>query len=154
MFRYLPAAVALLSIPALADDFRAGNLLVTYPYSLETPSSAPTAAGYFSVTNEGQQPDHLDAVLHANGNAQLFHATHFRGQTIWEPIDRVEIAPGETVKFNPKEYQVVFSGLAGITWAAGDSAPAVLVFEKAGKVPVTFQIETLREEDGGGHTAH
>lgn len=152
MSRFLLVAAALLSTPALADDLQAGDLRISYPYSLEAPSSASTAVGYFSVTNEGQKPDRLLAVLHANGNAGLFHSTHFRGQKTWKPIDRVEIAPGETVQFSPKAYSVIFSGLAGRNWAAGDSAPAVLVFETAGKVPVTFQIETLR--DGDDHITH
>ena len=42
---------------ANADDYKAGDLLVSDPWSQELPPNAPTVAAYFVVHNTGETPE-------------------------------------------------------------------------------------------------
>ena len=54
----------------------------------------------------------------------------------------LEIKPGQTVEFKPSSYHLMFVGL-NKQLAKGDQVKATLQFEKAGKVDVTFDVESV-----------
>jgi copper(I)-binding protein len=60
----------------------------------------------------------------------------------------LEIKPGETVEFKPGAFHVMFVGLKK-PLIKGDHVKATLVFEKAGKVEVDFDVLAI-----GGAPAH
>ncbi|MFN5528254.1 copper chaperone PCu(A)C, partial [Bradyrhizobium sp.] len=58
-------ALALLlagSPAAFAADVKAGDLVITQPWSRATPGGAKTGAGYLTIENKGSAPDRLVAV--------------------------------------------------------------------------------------------
>ena len=55
-------AAAAFAATAEAHEFKAGDLTIGHPYAIETPATAKSAAGYFSVTNAGTAPDRLVAI--------------------------------------------------------------------------------------------
>ncbi len=78
-------------------------------------------------------------------------------------IDGVEIAPGESITLQPGQKHVMFMGLNGDPFEAGEEIPATLVFENAGRVEIIFSVETAEElaeslgiaaGHGGGHGDH
>jgi hypothetical protein len=54
----------------------------------------------------------------------------------------VALAPGATVELKPGGYHVMFMQLKA-PLKKGERVPIVLVFEKAGRIPVDMQIEAL-----------
>ena len=64
-------------------------------------------------------------------------------------VGRIEIPAGETVKLKPGGLHVMFMGLED-PLTEGENIPATLVFENAGEVEVTFNVEA-RDGDHSGH---
>lgn len=154
MFRALLAAAFLLSAPAFAHEFKGGDLTIGHPYSFEIPPRAQSAAGYFSVTNNGSVPDRLIAVRSEAADAMIHQSTEENGVAKMSHVEAVDIAPGETVTFGPGGYHIMFMGLEGKPWVAGDKVEAVLVFEKAGEVPVVFNVEPRKAGATDPHASH
>ncbi|OWJ80703.1 copper chaperone PCu(A)C [Haematobacter genomosp. 1] len=158
MFRTLLAATLfatpLLAVPALAHEFKAGELTIGHPYSFEVPSSARAAAGYLSITNTGSAPDRLVGVEAKVGNPMIHLSEEKDGVARMTHVEAVEIAPGQTVTLAPGGYHVMFTGLNGTPWTAGEKIPATLVFEKTGKVPVVFNVEARKDGGADPHAHH
>lgn len=140
-------AAALLTTPALAHEYKLGDLEIVHPYILE--STGKTAAGYFSITNHGSTGDSLVAVKADVPHAAV-HATETDSSGIsrMTPVPALEIPAGATVTLQPGGLHVMFMGLAR-PLADGDRLPATLVFEKAGEVAVDFNVQP-RTPDAGG----
>ena len=56
MRRHLSLAIVLM---LLAPSVRAADLVVELPWARATPGRAPTGAAYFTLVNQGQEPDRL-----------------------------------------------------------------------------------------------
>lgn len=161
IFRSTLAALGLaLPIAAFAHGFTAGALEIGHPYALETAPGVRTAAGYFTVTNTGTDPDRLLAVKADFPKVEVHTTTtDAAGVARMAPVEAVEIPPGATIELAPKGMHVMFMGLAA-PLAAGTEFPAALVFEKAGEIPVVFKVEARKSEaapmgemDHSGHMA-
>jgi copper(I)-binding protein len=61
----------------------------------------------------------------------------------------IEIKAGETLTLKSGSYHIMFMGLAA-NLKAGEAQKATLVFEKAGKIEVDFNVEAM----AGMHHAH
>lgn len=138
----LAAALALaLPLPALSHDYRAGTLSIAHPTTPGAPPTAHTAAGYLSLTNEGDEADFLVAVESHLPSASVHRSEVVDGIATMSPVDRVEIPAGETVTLEPGGLHVMFMGLDAPLAAEGGLS-ATLVFERAGPVEVTFRVES------------
>ncbi len=149
-------AAALFGGAAGAHEFKAGALTIGHPYAIETAATAKSGVGYFSITNAGPEADRLVAIK-ADFPMVEVHSTETdaAGVTKMLPVEALEIPPGETVTLAPRGLHVMFVGLTA-PWKEGDHIPATLVFEKAGAVPVVFNVQTRKagEEDGMGGMDH
>jgi periplasmic copper chaperone A len=143
-------AAAAFAASAEAHEFTAGDLTIGHPYVIETPKTARSAAGYFTVTNAGTAPDRLVAIEADVPKAEVHTTeTDASGVARMIAVEALEIAPGETVTLAPRGLHVMFMGLEA-PWKAGDEIPATLVFETAGEVPVVFNVEEREAGDTGG----
>ncbi|WP_341213974.1 copper chaperone PCu(A)C [uncultured Limimaricola sp.] len=137
----LLAAIGLASA-AQAHDFQTGGLTVLHPFAIETATHATTGAGYLSIRNDGETEDALIAVEAEFPRVTLHTSVEADGMMTMQPLDRLEIAPGETVTLAPGEGgHVMFMGLDA-PFEAGSRFPARLVFERAGEIAVEFVVET------------
>jgi copper(I)-binding protein len=156
MWRLLLAAL-LLATPVAAHEFEAGGLRIGHPYAIETAATAQTGAGYFTVTNTGDASDRLVAV-EAEFPRVMIHTTETDASGVARMIeqDGLEIAPGETLELSPGGTHVMFMGL-GEPFEEGETVPATLVFERAGRVEVEFNVEPrmgAAGADAPGHDHH
>ena len=55
----LAAVVFALATSARAEDVKAGDLVITLPWSRATPGGAKVAGGYLTIENKGAAPDRL-----------------------------------------------------------------------------------------------
>jgi copper(I)-binding protein len=60
----------------------------------------------------------------------------------------IEIKPGQTIRFEPSGYHIMFVGLKQ-PLKEGDHIKATLQFEKAGNTSVDFVIESIGAQSGG-----
>jgi periplasmic copper chaperone A len=135
---------------AQAEDFSVGSLKISAPWVRATPNGATVGGGYMTITNTGTASDRL-----VGGSSDL--AARFEIHTMnmdngvmkMRPVaNGVEIKPGQSVAFSPGGYHVMFVGLKK-SFEQGQHVPALLQFEKAGKVEVQFVVESVGAHSGG-----
>lgn len=142
-------ALMLLATPAMAHDQMAGTLHIIHP-SIPLPAGmAKSAAGYVTISNEGDTPEELVGVRSPFAASTTLHTTIFEDDIAkMRPVIGVPIAPGEVVNLEPGGMHVMFMGLTD-TVAEGDMIPATLIFRHAGEVAVEFMVDPA---DGVDHS--
>ena len=55
----LALALAVSATPALAQEFKAGDIVVEKPWARATPKGAEVGGGYLTIQNNGAAPDRL-----------------------------------------------------------------------------------------------
>src|SRR3974390_2204642 len=148
----LVASLAILAVSnAHARDYKAGAIDIADPWSRATPQGASVAGGYMKITNTGTTPDRL--VSGSSDVAPKFEVHEMKmenGVAKMRPVtDGLEIKPGETVELKPGSFHVMFLGLKK-PLASGDHIKATLVFEKAGKIEVEYDVRAM----GATSTGH
>lgn len=153
-FRALTAlAFVTIATTAPAHEITAPGLEIMHPWIALPPASAPTAAGYFSVTNTGTVPERLLGVESDLANMVMLHESRVdaAGISTMVHLEAVDIAPGETITFAPGGKHVMFMGLKA-PLADSTMEPGALIFEHAGRVPVDFVVTA--ETSGAMHADH
>jgi copper(I)-binding protein len=143
MFRALLVAIALaVPLPAVAQQ--AGDMQISGTWARATPKGAQVGGGYLKITNTGKTPDRLIGGASAVADKFEVHEMSMNGSVMkMRPVTTgLEIKPGETVEFKPGGYHVMFVGLKE-PLAEGKPISATLIFEKAGKVDVTFDVRGI-----------
>jgi periplasmic copper chaperone A len=137
---------AMLSPPiwrAIARDFQAGDLVLQNPWARATPSGAKVGGGYVTIVNKGSSADRLIGGSLDRAGQVEFHETAMQGAVAtMRRLDSVVIPAGSSVAFAPLGKHIMFKDLSrGLT--KGERISGTLVFEKAGTVPVQYQVEAL-----------
>ncbi len=148
----LAVAVATLAAPVrAAAQVEAGSLVVLEPWSRATPGAAKVGAGYLVVENRGTEPDRLlRAEAEISAAAEVHESVTESGVARMRPTGGVAVAPKGRLELKPGGYHLMLTGLKR-PLKEGERFPATLVFEKAGRVPVTF---TVRGMGAGAETHH
>jgi copper(I)-binding protein len=141
---------ALTSI-AFAHDYTVGSIHIEHPWSRATPKGANIAGGYLVIENRGTTPDRLvGGSSEIAGRFQIHEMKMSSGTMTMRPLEGgIEIAPGQSVKFEPGGYHLMFLDLKAPP-VEGKPFKGTLVFEKAGKVDVEFAVEGMGEKKSGG----
>jgi len=136
---------------AIADEIKAGDLVISQAWSRATPSGAKAGAGYLTITNKGSAPDRLiGGSSDVAGKVEIHEMTMSNGVMKMRPLDKgLEIAPGKTVKLAPSGYHVMLMDLKS-QLKRGDKLPITLEFENAGKVTVSFEVEGVGAQGPAG----
>jgi hypothetical protein len=124
-----------------AHELKAGNLVITHPWSRQSPMAANVAAGFFSVTNNGKEDDKLvRATAAITPNVQL-HDMKMEGDVMKmvELPEGIPIPAGATVDLKPGSLHVMFMDLKQRVMT-GEQIKGTLVFEKAGTVEIEFEV--------------
>lgn len=138
--------LALTAPAASAYEYKVGDLTIDHPYSFETAATAMAGAGYVTITNTGTEADRLIAV-EADFPRVMIHTTTMEdGVASMSHVDGVDLPAGETITLAPGGYHVMFMGLDGDPFEEGEAVQATLVFEKAGTLEVSFDVE-VRDAD-------
>lgn len=153
----LTAAIGLLftAPSSRAEDVAAGNIEISSAWVRATPKGAPVGGGYMTITNKGTLPDRLVGGASAASSRFEIHAMSMdNGVMKMRPVSGgVEIKPGQTVKFDPAGYHLMFVGLKE-PFVRGKHVEATLQFEKAGKIAVDFIVEGIGAQTGGSSMSH
>ena len=145
LFFLLPTAV-------LAHEFKAGSLLIDHPKVIETPPGAKVAAGYLTVVNEGEADDRLVAIEStAIARIEMHSSQIVDGIASMKPMENgLALPAGKTVGLGEDGTHAMFMDLTK-QLKEGEKIEAVLVFEKAGRVPVVFNVEKRSAQKNERH---
>ncbi len=149
------AAVALASfaLPAFANEYQAGAIKISRPWTRLPPAAAKVAGGYMTLTNTGTVPDRLiGGTVVTAARFEIHEMSVNDGVMRMRQLDRgLEIKPGETVVLKPGSFHVMF---LDVTTApeAGNKVKGTLVFEKGGTVEVEYKVEAAGATSSGQHS--
>lgn len=130
--------------PAMAEEIKAGDLAIDNPWSRATPAGAKVAAGYMTITNKGSAADRLiGGSTAAAGRVEVHEMAMKNGVMTMRPLTGgLPIEPGKTVTLAPGGYHMMFMDLKA-PLKQGEKVPVTLEFEKAGKVNVTLDVQSV-----------
>ena len=151
-----------MSLSALADDYKAGDLSLSHAWTRATPPKAKAGGGFVEIVNTGSEADRLIA---ASSNVAAKTEIHEMAVTdgvmkMRELEDGIEIPAGETVTLKPGGLHIMFMGLTQ-SFEEGSSVPVVLTFEKAGDVDIELAVGKMgaksmdhshMNHEGGDHS--
>jgi copper(I)-binding protein len=129
---------------ANARDYQVGAIEIHDPWSRATPSTAPTAGGFMTITNNGSTPDRLVAIESPASARAEVHEMKMDGSVMrMREIEGGLVLPaGQTVTLKPGGFHVMFTQLRA-PFVKDKLVPATLVFEKAGRIDVEFAVGSL-----------
>jgi uncharacterized protein YcnI len=136
-----PGVKLVASTGAAPAPIVAGTLSIAAPWLRATPGGAKVAGGYLRITNTGGEPDRLvSAAIPQAGRGEVHATTNVGGVSRMAPVEGgLTIPPGGTVELKPGGQHLMFMDLAS-GLKEGETVRGTLVFEKAGRVEVTFPV--------------
>lgn len=151
-------AAALLSTSAFAHQFSQGDIKIGHPWSRVSPSTAPVAGAYLTVTNSGTEPDRLTGgSTPIADRIEVHQMTMDDGIARMRPLpDGIEVAPGASVELAPGGIHLMLIK-PNQQLIEGSSFKATLEFARAGTVEIEFvvqrnpAVETGSGNEHGGH---
>jgi copper(I)-binding protein len=140
----LALAVLGAAVTASAEEFRVGDLLIAHPAVRATPGGAKVGAGYFAVRNTGPTPDRLAAIESPAASRVEIHASSTEDgiASMHALTNGLPVPAGGEATLSPGGNHVMFVDLRA-PFRAGETVSATLIFERTGRVPVTFTVEPI-----------
>lgn len=150
------AVAAVLSTGAFAHDFSKGAIRIDHPWSRVTPSAAPVAGAYLTVTNLGTEADRL-----MGGSTPIAERIEIHQMSIDDGVARmrpltegVEIAAGATAELVPGGTHLMLIKPSR-QLIEGERFTATLEFARAGAIEVEFVLQRNPEvQTGSEHGGH
>jgi copper(I)-binding protein len=138
------AAVLVLAVAACSSGGSSaspGAITVTDAWARTSPSVAMAGAAYLTITNGTGSDDALLSVSTPAATNPELHETMAMGSgmTGMQPVARIAVPAGKTVKLEPGGFHIMLIGLTG-ELKAGSTIELTLKFEKAGEVKVTAEV--------------
>ena len=145
----LAMALALGAAPALAQEFKGGDIVIEKPWARATPKGAEVGAGYLVIHNNGATPDRLKGGSSAFAAVEVHEMSMAGGvMKMREVAGGLEIPAHGTVTLAPNGYHLMFTGLKQ-PLQKGAVAKATLNFERAGAIAVDFAVQQVGASSGG-----
>jgi periplasmic copper chaperone A len=139
--------------PTLSKEFKAGAIMVSQPWTRATPKGARVAGGFMKIHNMGRQSDRLiGGTFDASKRIEIHEMTIINDiMKMRELPNGLEVKPGQSVELKPGSYHLMFMGLKR-QLKKGETVDGTLTFKNAGKVRVTFTVESMGAKmKHGGH---
>jgi periplasmic copper chaperone A len=149
-FIILAAIVSLTALPALAQEFKGGDITIDKAWSRATPKGAAVGVGYLVIHNHGAAPDKLIGGVADFGNVSVHEMSNDNGvMRMRELTSGLEIPANGEVALTPGGYHIMFTGLKQ-PLKKGESVKASLTFEHAGTIAVDFAVGAVGAGGPGG----
>jgi periplasmic copper chaperone A len=141
-FVFAALITGLFTTASRAEDVKAGDLVISQPWTRATPGGAKTGGGFLTIENKGTAPDKLiGASADGAGKIEVHEMVMNEGVMKMRPVEGgLAIDPGKTVKLAPGGLHLMMMDLKS-PLKQGDKMPVTLEFEKAGKVAVTLDVQ-------------
>ncbi|APO74924.1 GLE1 domain-containing protein [Rhizobium etli 8C-3] len=118
-----------------------GDLEVSDAFAKAMLVGQPVGGGFFTVKNNGKTDDRLVEVSSPTAGEVQMHEMAMQNNVMKmrELKDGIAIPAGGTVKLAPGGLHLMFQKVKA-PFKQGESVPVTLIFEKAGKMDVTFKV--------------
>lgn len=139
-----------------AAEFHAGNLVILDPWAPPSIGQQRIGAVYFSVRNQGQTPDQLQAIELPDGGQAMLHNSMMQGGIMhMEMMDVQDIPAGGEVALQPGAMHVMLTDLPG-PLLKDSQLRLILNFEKAGPIEVQAAIRPrpVKQTPAPQHQGH
>ncbi|MBO9588796.1 copper chaperone PCu(A)C [Devosia sp.] len=138
-----------------AHGFKGGEIFIDHPMIQEAPPGARVLGGYVTLQNNGAEDDRLIAIESpAAEKVDLHQSVVTDGIARMTPLSEgLPLPAGQIVWLGDNGTHAMFVQ-PDRRYAVGDELPATLIFEKAGRVEVTFKVEERSTELAPGHGDH
>ena len=108
----LALALALSAAPALAQEFKAGDIVVEKPWARATPKGAEVGGGYLTIQNNGAAPDRLTGGTADFATVEVHQMKSENGvMEMRELKDGLSIPAHGSVALSPGGYHLMFTHL-------------------------------------------
>lgn len=120
-----------------------------------TRATAPgttTGVGYLVLTNRGSDEAKLLKIVSPVSDRVMLHRSSIDSQGVarmW-PLAKLEIAPGDSVRFEPNGLHVMFMDLK-TPFVAGQKVSLQLTFEGEPEITVLLEVRPLAPDSGVDH---
>ncbi|MFK7903127.1 MAG: copper chaperone PCu(A)C [Nitratireductor sp.] len=140
---------------ASAHGYKIADLEIKHPHARATLPNARVSGGYMSIKNNGTTPDRLIGVRVDFAGKSEIHEMKMDGDVMkMRELEKGLLLPaGETVELKSGGYHVMFMMMKEAL-KEDEKRKAILVFEKAGELEVTFKVETLKTIKERNKKAH
>ncbi len=148
-------ALIFTSLSALAHEYKINSLIIDHPIARETPPGVKVGAGYLTITNNGKEDDKLISVTGDVSPLIQIHTMSIEDNVMkmQEVKGGLEIPAGKSVQLQAGGKHIMFMNLPK-QLKAGDKHKAILVFEKAGEIEITFNVEKHEVKEQMKHGDH
>lgn len=136
-----------------AHDFNAGSIYIDHPMIQEAPPNAPVLGGYIMLQNNGTEDDRLVGIESNAVEKVELHRTVMNDDiaSMTPMTDGLPIPAGNIVWLGDGGTHAMFIKPSA-RYRDGDEVPATLIFEKVGRIDVTFKVEKRTGSDSApGH---
>jgi hypothetical protein len=138
------------SAPALAQEFKAGDIVVEKPWARATPKGAEVASGYVTIQNNGGAPDRLTGGAADFATVEIHQMKSENGVSQMRELkDGLDIPAHGSVGLSPGGDHLMFTHLTH-PLTKGESVKAKLNFEHAGPIEVEFNVMGIGASGTGG----
>ena len=126
---------------AHAHEIKVGDIVIGHPWARQSPMGADVAAGYMTITNNGEEEDRLVKATASISPTVQLHEMKMEGDVMkmTEVPGGIVIPPGSTVELKPKSLHIMFMGLKAPV-KEGEAITGTLTFEKAGSVDIEYDV--------------
>ena len=146
----LTLALALGAAPALAQEFKAGDIVIEKPWARATPKGAEVGGAYMTIENKGATPDRLTGGSADFATFEIHEMKTENGvMEMREVTGGLNIPAHGSVGLSPGGYHIMLTHLAH-PLTKGDTIKATLNFEHAGPVAVEFKVMGVGAAGTGG----
>jgi copper(I)-binding protein len=146
----LALAFTLSAAPALAQEFKAGDIVIEKPWARATPKGAEVGGAYMTIENKGAAHDRLTGGTSDFATVEIHEMKSENGvMEMREVTGGLDIPAHGSVALAPGGYHIMFTHLAH-PLAKGDTIKATLTFEHAGPVEVEFNVLGVGAAGTGG----
>ena len=145
-------ALAIGATPALAQEFKAGDIVIENPWARATPKGTEVGSGYLTIQNKGAAADRLTGGTADFAAVEIHQMTSENGVSQMRGLkDGVSIPAHGSVGLSPGGYHLMFTHLTH-PLTKGESIKATLNFEHAGPIEVEFSVMGIGASgaDGAG----
>lgn len=126
---------------AQAHSSTHGDLTFVHAHAYATIGVARAGAVFVTIRNDGSEDDALVGVESEDAaRAELHTHIHQNGRMMMRPVEQITIPAGGEAKLQPGGDHIMLMGLKSAL-VADYAHDLVLVFRKAGRVPVGFVVE-------------
>lgn len=134
----------LLALGLLCAPLARADIVANEGWSRATPPRTTTAVGYLVLANTGAESRSLLRIISPACDRVMIHRSsvdHNGIARMW-PVGELTLKPGETLRFDPNGFHVMFIDIKA-PFVAGTKVPLSLLFEDEQEVTVMLEVRPL-----------